>query len=140
MPDLILAPPTVVEGQTIEVTFHGQPATIYWKDEDTLVIDGDDRQILVTDWDAESIGFAFIGADEDLTALRGADPKKVADALCARLALMHKQAAAERAERIERAVAEVERQKEAELGRPLSAPERAYVLKLVRELVIGRTD
>jgi hypothetical protein len=42
MPDLILTPPTFAEGQTIEVNWHGKTISIFWRDEDALVIDGDD--------------------------------------------------------------------------------------------------
>jgi hypothetical protein len=58
MPDLILTPPTFTEGQTIEVVLNGKPVLITWRDEDTLVVDGDARPILVTKWEADSIGFA----------------------------------------------------------------------------------
>jgi hypothetical protein len=140
MPDLILTPPTFAEGQTIEANLRGKTVSIFWRDEDTLVIDGDERKILLTEWDADSIAFAFAAEGEDLTALRGADPEKVADALCARFARLREVAAAERAERIERIVAEVEKQKSTELGRPLSRAERDFVRKLAREHVVGRTD
>jgi hypothetical protein len=49
-------------------------------------------------------------------------------------------AAAKRAERIERIVAEVEKEKSTELGRPLSRAERDFVRKLARAHIVGRTD
>ena len=140
MPDLILTPPTFSEGQTIEVNLHGKPVSIFWRDEDTLVIDGDERKIILAEWDADSIAFAFATEGEDLTALRVADPEKLTDALCARFAEMRHAAADDRAERIERVVDEVARQKADELGRPLSREELAYVRKLARAHVVGRTD
>jgi hypothetical protein len=140
MPELILIPPGSAEGATIEIIFHGRPATIHWKDEDTLIIDGIARPIVLTEWDADSIGIAFLGQGEDFTALRGADREKVADAITTQFARLREAAAAKRAEQIERIVAEVERQKAAELGRSLSAAERDYVRKLARAHVVGRTD
>jgi hypothetical protein len=140
MPDLILTPPTFSEGQTIEVNLHGKPVSIFWRNEGVLVVDGDERQILLTEWDADSIAFAFAAEDEDLTALRDADPERVADALCARFSELRHAAADDRAERIERVVTEVARQKADELGRPLSREELAYVRKLARAHVVGRTD
>jgi hypothetical protein len=140
MPELILIPPNSAEGATIEIIFHGRPTTIHWKDEDTLIVDGIARPIVLTEWDADSIGIAFLGQDEDLSALRGADPEKVADAITAQFARLREAAAAARAKQIERVVDEVERQKAAELGRPLSRAERDFVRKLARAHVVGRTD
>jgi DNA-binding transcriptional regulator YdaS (Cro superfamily) len=140
MPELILIPPDSTEGATIEIIFHGRPTTIHWKDEDTLVVDGVARPIVLTEWDADSIGIAFLGQGEDFTALRSADREKVADAITTQFAQLREAAAARRAEQIERIVAEVERQKAAELGRSLSAAERDYVRKLARAHVVGRTD
>lgn len=77
MPQFVLTPQTFAEGDTIEVVLRGKPASIFWKDEDTLVIDGDERPILVTDFDSDSIGFAYVGRGEDTAPLRRADPKKV---------------------------------------------------------------
>jgi hypothetical protein len=140
MPDLILTPPTFAEGQTIEANLHGKLVSICWRDEDTLVIDGNAHLILMTDFEADSIGFAFAREDEDLSPLRSQDPEKVVDALCARLNEMREQAAADRADRIERIVDEVARRQAEELGRPLSAAERDYVRKIARAHVVGRTD
>jgi hypothetical protein len=143
MPDLILAPPTFAEGQTIETNLHGKTVSIFWRDEDTLIVDGAERTILLTEWDADSIGFALFGeyeTDADYAALVGGDPDAFADALSGQFAKMREQAAAQRAEQIESVVAEVARLKAAELGRPLSREELAYVRKLARERVVGRTD
>jgi hypothetical protein len=140
MPELILTPPTFAEGQTIEISFHGRPTKIRWKDENTLVVAGAARPILLTEWDVDGIAFAFAAEGEDLTAIRDAGPpEQLAEALCACFARLRTAAAAERAERIERVVAEVERQKSAELGRPLSEAERDFVRKLARKHVVGRT-
>jgi hypothetical protein len=117
---------------------HGKPVSIFWRDEDTLVIDGDERKIILAEWDADSIAFAAEG--EGLTALRVADPEKFTDALCARFAELRHAAADDRAERIERVAGEVARQKADELGRPLSREELAYVRKLARAHIVGRTD
>lgn len=134
MPDLILAPPTFAEGQTIEVVLNGKPVLITWRDEDTLVVDGDARPILVTKWEADSIGFACGGGGESYAVLRQADPKALAD----QLALLREQTAAERAERIERVVAQVTAEKGAEFGRPLTDAEVDYVRELVREHILGK--
>jgi hypothetical protein len=140
MPELILTPPTFTEGDTIEIVLHGKPVSVFWRDEETLVIDGDARPILLTDFGADAIGFAFVRRGEDLKRLRNRDPEKVSDALCMRFNQLRERAAAERAERIERIVAEVEKQKSTELGRPLSRAERDFVRKLARTHVVGRTD
>jgi hypothetical protein len=113
----------------------GRPTKIRWKDENTLVVTGAARPILLTEWDVDSIGFTFAAKGEDLTALRGAGPpEQLAEALCARFARLRTAAAAERV------VAEVERQKSTEPGRPLSTAERDFVRKLARKYVVGRTD
>jgi hypothetical protein len=130
MPDLILTPPTFAEGQTIEVVLNGKPVLITWHDEDTLVVDGDARPILVTKWEADSIGFACGGEGESNAVLRRADPEALSD----QLTLLREQAAAERAERIERVVVQVATEKAAELGRPLSNAELEFVRKLVQVL------
>lgn len=135
IPDLILTPPTFTEGQIIEVVLNGKPVLITWRDEDTLVIDDDARPILVTKWEADSIGFACGGEGENNAVLRQADPETLAD----QLALLREQAAAERAERIERVVAQVAAEKAAEFGRPLTDAEVDYVRELVRAHVLGKT-
>jgi hypothetical protein len=144
MPQLILTPPTFVEGQTIEIRQEdGRKVSVFWRDEDTLVIDGDERPILMTEWDADSIAFAFIGADEnkaDYAWLDDEDSDEIASALSNEFAKLRERDAAHRAERIERLVAEVAQSAEEEKGQSLTEAELAYIRKLVRDQVIGRTS
>ncbi|HJU19369.1 MAG TPA: hypothetical protein VJ770_23180 [Stellaceae bacterium] len=140
MPELILTPPTFTEGDTIEAVLHGKEVSIFWRDENTLVINGDERPILLTEWNSESIGFAFAAPDEDFSLWRDEDPDQITAALADEFADLRKRAAAARAARIEHAVDAVEQQMSNELGRPLSTAERDYVRTLVRERVLSKTS
>jgi hypothetical protein len=144
MPQLILTPPTFVEGQTIEIRQEdGRKVSVFWRDEDTLVIDGGERHILLTEWDADSIAFAFVGAteaDADYTALAEEDPDAIASVLSDEFAKLRARDAAHRAARIERLVAEVAQSAEEAKRQPLTEAELAYIRKLVRDQVIGRTN